>query len=100
MEFPEPWHRYDFEDWPRLELAIHRLNSCRKRKGLSPLDPRPPARAPRIDGEVPSGIVPQSMSGGGSAYGHGADQLTFKFTPTEIQAKAKPFVLKKTNSQQ
>jgi len=48
MEFPEPWHQYAFEDWPRLEQAIRRLNSRRKRKSLPPLDPRPPAQSPRL----------------------------------------------------
>lgn len=52
MEFPEPWHQYAFEDWPRLEQAIRRLNSSRRRKGLSLLDPRPPIRSPRLVGDA------------------------------------------------
>lgn len=52
MEFPEPWHRYDTENWPRLQQAICRLNFLRRRKGLPPLDSRPPLRASRLDGEV------------------------------------------------
>jgi len=109
MEFPEPWHQYDFEDWPRLEQTIRRLNSRRRRKGLPLLDPRPPMRALRLDGETPSGIVPppeypgntmaQCVTGGGSAYGHTADQMTFNFAPTEMQAKAKRLALKTPKSQ-
>lgn len=48
MEFPDPWHRYAPEDWPRLAQALRRLNSLRRRKGLPSLDTRPPALAPRL----------------------------------------------------
>lgn len=49
MEFPDPWHRYAPEDWARLAKAIRRLNSLRRRKGLPPLDSRPPMLALRLE---------------------------------------------------
>jgi hypothetical protein len=48
MEFPDPWHRYAPEDWQRLAKAIRRLNSMRRRKGLSLLDPCQPMLTPRL----------------------------------------------------
>ena len=48
MEFPDPWHRYAPEAWPKLAKAIRRLNSMRRRKGLPPMDTRPPMLAPRL----------------------------------------------------
>lgn len=52
MEFPEPWHRYDPRDWPRLAIVIQRLNSLRRRKGIPiVLFSSPPSLTPRLDGE-------------------------------------------------
>jgi len=49
MEYREPWHKYDPQEWPRLIKAILRLNSLRRRKGLPPMDPRPPVQSARLE---------------------------------------------------